>query len=1013
MKKRIFYLLLVALMQAGLLTAQTLNVGGLVVDKKTGDPLIGATVIQKGTSNGTVTDLDGKFAFSMPKGSTLTISYVGYLSQEMVINDNNHLRILLVSNVENLDEVVVVGYGTARKRDLTGSIVSIKGESLKTTPNYNPVDALQGKVPGLVITNNGSAGGSPTVRLRGVGTMKAGTNPLYVVDGLFTDNIDFINPNDITSIEVLKDPSSLAIFGVQGANGVIIITTKRADKGKLSVSYDGYVGTQILLNQDRVKLTNASEFTMLYNEQLKNANPAATDWVPDLLGGGTNWQSYIFRPAMITNHGITVSNSSDKSSTVFSIGYFKQDGIVKYNDYQRFNGRWAGDYNVSKNLKLGGNVNLSRWDASPASASVINAVQAIPTYSPYSPVADHNPNNIASYYTPNPGIQKDVPNPVAVMEINKGNTNNYGYRAVGNVYAEITFLKDFTLKATGYGDVGINLGSVFIPQYNINNATSNSSYKNDYSSFNRNEVENTKYQADFILNYNKKIESHKINAMVGYTARVQKSLGFSATADSLESAVHPYIIPVDLQMLSQGNPKFAGAGNTDSYDAESFISYLGRVNYSYFDKYLASLTFRIDGSSKFSPTHRWGYFPSVGLGWVITEENFMSGMKDVLNYMKIKTSWGMLGNDKIGSFLNYPRIYPKGQQVTVNGTTYYLPTFDYLVDQNIHWEVVTGLDAGFESQFFNSRLSLDLGYFTKTTNDLLAFVEPSISVGAGYAVTNAGSLKNSGVEFILSWHDKIGKFSYGASVNGATLKNEVLSLGNDNSDIVSDAYHVTSVGHPVGAIYGYIQDGIFQNQTEINNYYPAPWVSKPGDIRYKDIDGDKKITSKDRTFIGSTIPTFTYGFTLNAGYENFDLSVDFNGVYGNQIINLKKLSSFTQFNFYTTALNRWHGEGTSNFEPIMDLTRAQNFLPSSNLIESGAYLRIRSIQLGYNLPNKIIKGIGITKLRVFANSQNPFTFKNNTGYTPEIGGDLLTGGVDNGSTYPIPSTFTAGLSVNF
>ena len=1011
MKKRIFYLLLVALMLSGTLIAQTLNVGGVVVDKKTGEPLIGATVMQKGTNNGTVTDLDGKFSFAMPSGSILSISYIGYQSQELVITDNNQLRILLVSNVENLEEVVVVGYGTARKRDLTGSIVSIKGESLKTSPNYNPVNALQGKVPGLMVTNNGSAGGSPTIRLRGVGTINSKTDPLFVVDGMFIDNIDFISPNDITSIEVLKDPSSLAIFGVQGANGVIIITTKRADKGKLSVSYDGYVGTQILLNPDMVKLTNASEFTMLYNEQLKNANPAAPDWVPDLLGGGTDWQSYIIRPAMITSHGITVSNSTDKASTVFSVGYFKQDGIVKYNDYQRFNGRWAGDYNISKNLKMGGNVNLSRWDATPASASVINAVQAFPTYSPYSPVSDHNPDNIASYYTPNPNIQKDVPNPVALMEVNKGNTNNYGYRVVGNVYAEITFLKDFTFKATGYGDIGVNLKSVYTPKYNINNATSISSFKSEITSFKRNEDEFTKYQADFILNYNKKIAAHKVNAMVGYTSRIQKSQGFNATADSLASTSHPYIIPDDLKMLSQG--ALLKKSNTDTYDAESFISYLGRVNYSYADKYLASVTFRIDGSSKFSPTHRWGYFPSVGLGWVISDENFMSGTKDVLDYMKIKTSWGMLGNDKIGSFLNYPRIDPKGQQVLVNGVTYYLPTYDFLVDPNMHWEVVTGLDAGFESQFFNSHLSLELGYYTKTTSDLLAYVAVPASVGNGFKVTNAGSLRNSGMEFILSWHDAIGKFSYGASVNGATLKNEVLSLGNDNADIVSDKYHVTSVGHPVGAIYGYVQDGIFQNQTEINNYYPASWTSKPGDIRFKDLDGDKKITSKDRTFIGTTIPTFTYGFTVNAGYQNFDLSIDFNGVSGNQIVNSKKLSDIFQLNYYTTALNRWHGEGTSNFEPILDLTRSQNYQSSSNLLESGAYLRIRSIQLGYNLPNSLLKGIGITKFRVFANSQNPFTFKSNTGYTPEIGGEILTGGVDNGSTYPIPTTFTAGLSVNF
>jgi len=1014
MRKRFILFLFVSLVGTSLLLAQNMSITGVVTDKKTGETLIGASVFQKGTTTGTITNLDGAFTLSVPVDAILTVSYIGYIGQEVVVKDNSKLRIQLISNTESLDEVVVVGYGTARKRDLTGSIVSISGESLKNSPDYNPVKSLQGKVPGLMVTNSGEAGASPTVHLRGVATVLSGTNPLYVVDGMFIDNIDFVNPNDITSIEVLKDPSSLAIFGVQGANGVIIITTKRAEKGKLSVSYDGYVGTQVLLPNDKVKLTNADDFTMLYNEQLRNmatsTNPY-TQWAGDLLGGGTDWQSYIFRPAMIMNHGITVSNSTDKASTVFSIGYFKQDGVVKYNDYQRFNGRWAGDYIVSKALKIGGNVNLSRWNSSPASASVINTVQALPTYSPYSLIEDHNPNNIASYYTPNPGIQKDVPNPVAVMEISKGNTNNYGYRAVGNVYAEISFLKDFTFKATGYGDIGINLGSVFTPQYNINNSTSISSYKNDFNKFSRSETEYSKYQTDLILNYNKKIGSQKINAMVGYTARIQESLGFSAYADSLESDVHPHIIPTDLQMITQGNPNLAA--NSDSYDGESFISYLGRVNYSYADKYLAALTFRADGSSKFAPKHRWGYFPSIGLGWVITDENFMSGTKDVLNYMKIKSSWGMLGNDKIGSFLNYPRIDPKGQQVMVDGKTYYLPTFDYLVDENLHWEVVTGLDAGFESQLFDNRLSLDLGYFTKTTSDLLAHVIPPASNGNTLKVTNAGSVKNSGVEFILSWRDKIEKFTYGVSVNGATLQNEVLALGNDNSDIVSDSYHRTSVGHSIGAIYGYVQDGIFQNQTEIDNYIPAPWTSKPGDIKFKDLNGDGKISDKDRTFIGTTIPTFTYGFSVNAGYQNFDISIDLNGVYGNSIVNSKKRASMTPYNYYSTALNRWHGEGTSDFEPILDATRDQNISSSTNLLESGAYLRIRSIQIGYNFPANILKSMGIGKLRIFANAQNPFTFKSNSGYTPEIGGDILNGSVDNGSTYPIPSTFTAGLSVNF
>ena len=1011
MRKLLSIILALFLVCASLLAQDKINVRGTVKDKTTGETLIGVSVKVDDTTLGTITDLDGEYELmGIPANSRLIFSYVGMKSEIRTATISGIINVSLDSDAKGLEEVVVVGYGTSRKRDLTGSIVSISGESLKSSPDYNPVKSLQGKVPGLSVTNSGSAGGSPTVRIRGVATTNADTKPLYVVDGMFIDNIDFINPNDITSIEVLKDPSSLAIFGVQGANGVIILTTKRADKGKLSVSYDGYIGTQILHNRDRVSLTNADQFTMLYNEQLKNANPTATEWVGDLLGGGTDWQSYIFRPAMVTNHGVSVSNSNEKASTVFSVGYFKQDGILNYNSYQRFNGRWAGDYTITKNMKIGGNVTLNRWDNTGATASVTNAVQALPTYSPYAPEEDHDPQNIGSYYTPSPGIQKDVANPVAVMEINKGNSKSYGYRSVGNVYVEFNFLKDFTFKATGYGDIGINLGSNYTPRFNVNNNSSNSSHKSEKTSFSRNEAEYTKYQTDLILNYNKKVDLHRISAMAGYTARVQESQGFSAGVDTLVNS-DIWDVPEDFWMLSMGSAN--NKTNGDWYEAESFISYLGRLNYSYSDKYLASITFRADGSSKFSPNNRWGYFPSVGLGWVITDENFMRELKNVLNYTKIKASWGKLGNDKIGNYLWFPTINPKGQQVVVDGKTYYIPTVSNLVDENIHWEVVTGFDFGIESQLLNSKLTLEAGYYTKSTNDLLAYVAPPVSVGAGFAITNAGSLKNSGVEFMLTWRDKIGKFNYSASINGATLKNEVLALGNDNSDIVTGSYHRTSVGHPVGAIYGYVQDGVFQNQNEINNYYPASWISKPGDIRYKDLDGDEKITAADRDFIGSTIPTFTYGANLYASYQNFDISIDFNGAYGNEIINTKKLPTYAQFNYYTTSLNRWHGEGTSNFEPILDTSRGHNFVPSTNLLESGAYFRIRSIQLGYNLPKAALKAIGVSKFRIFANTQNPLTFKQNSGYTPEIGGSILSGSIDNGSTYPLSTTYTAGVSVNF
>ncbi|MFY9151848.1 MAG: TonB-dependent receptor [Prolixibacteraceae bacterium] len=1007
--KKLLVVLNLLLSVSFLFAQDQLTIRGKVTDVKN-EPIPGVSILVKGSMQGTLTDSDGSYSLQVDKQAVLVFSFMGFESQEVPVNNQTTINITLKEQSFDLDEVVAIGYGVARKRDLTGSIVSVDGESLKTSPDYNPVKALQGRVPGLVMTNSGAAGGSPTIRLRGVATVNASTNPLFVVDGMFVDNIDFVNPNDISSIEVLKDPSSLAIFGVQGANGVIIVTTKRADKGKLSVSYDGYAGVQILSDRDRLKLTNASDFTMLYNEQLRNMNPSATEWIPNLLGGGTDWQSEIFRPAAITNQGISVSQSTEKSSSILSVGHFLQDGIVNYNSYQRFNGRWAGDYTISDHLKLGGNATLSRWNADPAAANVQNAAQALPTYPIYSPEEDHDPNNIGSYYTPAPGIQKDVPNPVAVMEINKGNSESYGYRTVGNVYAEVAFLKDFTFKATGYGDIGLNYGSHYTPRFDVNNATSNSSHKSEKTAFSRNTAEYTKYQVDMIVNYNKIKDQHRIGAMAGYTARIQESKGFNAAADTLVSA-EMWVVPKDFWMLNMGSAQ--NKTNGDWYEAESFISYLARANYSYANKYLVSATFRADGSSKFSPNKRWGYFPSIGLGWVATEEDFVKNLTTKLNYLKVKASWGQLGNDKIGNYLYFPTINPKGQQVVVDGKTYYIPTVSNLVDENIHWEVVTGFDAGFESQLFDSRLALELGFFTKTTSDLLAYVAPPISVGAGYAITNAGSIRNNGIEYILTWRDKIGDFSYGISTNGATLNNKVLSLGNDDSDIVTGKYHRTSVGHSVGSFYGYVQDGIFQNQAEIDSYFPASWTSKPGDIRYKDLDGDGKITNKDRDFIGSSIPTFTYGLNLNGAYRNFDAAIEFNGVYGNKIVNTKKLPTYAQFNFYSTSLDRWHGEGTSNVEPALDTSRGNNFEPSTNLLESGSYFRIRAIQIGYNIPKSALNLLGVSKFRVFLNAQNPITFKNNSGYTPEIGGGILDGGIDNGGTYPLPSVYTAGVTVNF
>lgn len=1018
-KQRILTLLALASQAFFVAIGQTHTVSGVVREDATDEPLIGATVQLQGSHGaGTITNVDGKFTLGgIEVGDKLSVTYIGMLPETVEItreNASSPIEIRMKSNVSHLDEVVVTGYGTARKRDLTGSIVSVAGEEIKNAPTNNVVASLQGKVPGLMVTNSGSAGGEPDVKIRGVGTLNASSNPLYVVDGMFCSDIKFLSNSDIQSIEVLKDPSSLAIFGVQGANGVIIITTRRSDSETPRVSYDGYVGFQTVWRRDRVKLTNATQFTELYNEMLTNQDPNAASWVPEMLGQGTDWQSKVLRErALVTNHNVTVSMNGKKSQSLLSLSYYKQDGVLKYNTYQRFNVRFSEDYNISPTVKLGGNLNVSRMDNKPASASIQDAVMAVPTYVPYAPEEDWDPNNPGSYYHPSANIQNNVRNPVAHMELLRDTEKYRDYRILGNIYAEWNFLKDFTIRATGYTDIGIYLGETYRPKYDVNNATSSSADRNDKTSFSRKSDHGQTYQGDILLTYKKSTGDHRIEATAGYTARKVTSTGFDAAVDSLANGMP--VVPEDLHMLSMGSPN--RQTTSDWWQEEAFISYLARVSYAYRSRYLLTATFRADGSSKFSPKNRWGYFPSVGLGWVISDENFMKGTRTWLDFAKIRASWGMLGNDKIGNYLYYPTINPMGKQIMLNGQVVYIPTQAFEVDEDIHWEVMQGFDAGLQLQMLNNRVKLDFGYFNKTTKDLLAYVSPSSSLGAGYAITNAGSIKNEGVEFTVNWTDKINiageDLTYSIDVNGATLKNRVTELGGNNADIISSDYHRTAVGHPVGSYYGYVQDGIFQNQAEIDNYIPLNYDARPGDIRYKDVNGDGRITDADRTFIGSPLPTFTYGFGISLSWRGFDLSAEFNGVAGNKILDLKKTVAWTNVNFYEKQLGRWHGEGTSNVEPILDKTRGHNYWSSTNLLEDGKYLRLRTMTLGYTLPRELTMKWKISQLRVYVSGQNMWTWKKNSGFTPEIYGSTLTGGMDQGDTYPVPAVYQFGLSVNF
>ena len=723
-------LLLLLLLFSGLCTPGRAqdpgSIRGKVLDEETKMPLVGVSVTVQGTTHGVSTDPDGGFVLNgIRVGDRLQFQYVGMQTQtaELAARDfGRELVVVMRNDTYLLDQVVVTGYGTARKRDLTGAIVSVSGEEVRNAPTNNVMSSLQGKVPGLTVINSGAAGSSPEIKIRGVGTLNADSSPLYVVDGMFASDISFLSNSDIERIEVLKDPSSLAIFGVQGANGVVIVTTRRADAEQPRVAYDGYVGVQTVWKRDRVRLTDAREFTMLYNEMLQNQDPNAASWVPDMLGTGTDWQSKVLRErALITNHNVSVAMSGKKSQSMLSMSYYKQEGVLKYNDYQRFNVRFAQDYEVTKNLKLGGNINLSRMDNTPASADIQNAVMAVPTYVPYAPEEDWDAENPGSYYHPSADIQSNVPNPVARMEIYKDTEKYRDYRMVGNLYGEWNFLKDFTFRASGYLDLGFYRGQVYTPRYDVNNETSTSSHKNEVTEFYRKSDESRTMQGDLLLTYRKTLDDHRLEVTLGYTARSKQSEGFHAKVDSLASGMN--VVPEDLQMLSMGSRNRVSAG--DWWEEEAFISYLARVSYAFKSRYLLTATFRADGSSKFAPSHRWGYFPSVGLGWVFSDEKFMEPLRGVVDFAKLRVSWGRLGNDKIGNYLYYPTINPMGQQVVINGKVVYIPTFDYEVDDNIHWEVMSGVDIGLSACLFDNRLSLELGCYDKTTNDLLAYVEPS------------------------------------------------------------------------------------------------------------------------------------------------------------------------------------------------------------------------------------------------------------------------------------------------
>ncbi|SEM29313.1 TonB-linked outer membrane protein, SusC/RagA family [bacterium A37T11] len=989
------------LFSANIARGQDITVSGKVTDAA-GAPLPGVSVILKGTTRGTQTSESGNYTIKIPGNGTLSFSYITYSTQEIPINGQAIVNVSLKEESSALDEVVVIGYGTAQKRDLTGSITQVKGADIVNKPGTNPVANLQGKVSGLQVTNSGRPGQEPDIRIRGTNSIN-GAKPLYVVDGMLNDNINFLNPDDIDHIDILKDPSSLAIFGVRGANGVIAITTKRAVQGQLNFEFSTKVGMKDV--NHRMDLTDATQFKELYDEQLRNQGSSPYNY--DNWTGNTDWQNEIFRHGIINYNNISVSGATERNSFRMGLGNMVDQGVINHEQQSQYSLNFSDELKITDHFKTGIVFNGYRAKL-PVNRDVFGAVLAAPIAPVY--------NDDYGLYYSMPDFQRaQVGNPLVDIEERKNTAININYRAVGNVYAEVDFFKNFTFRVNLSGDYGFNtfrnyqgLVSVYNPDLDGDNKAE--AIGNLLTSVQQEQNTYYKYQTDWLLSYKNSFGKHNINATAGYTTYIQ----------GVESTVAKRTQGDGLEIPNDPDYWYAGIGdaNTQTNDGTASeyrtLSYLGRAMYNYDGKYLFNASYRLDGSSAFAKGGKpWQSFYAFGGAWDVTKENFMNDQK-IFDLVKVKGSWGSLGNQNVGGD-KYP-MYPQLQagNSAVFGDRL-IPSYgqSYIPDPNLHWEVVKSWEAGFEMRAFKNRLNLDAVYYHKKTDGVLVTV-PGIA-GSVPGLGNLGQIENKGLEISTGWTQQMGKdFSVSLGGNITTVDNKVLSLSSAGYDIV-DGPSRTVAGQPIGYFYGLIEEGVFQTQEEIrlaptNGLGGGDFL--PGDIRYKDINDDGVIDVKDRTIIGNPTPDFYYGVSLGLNYKNFDLGLDFQGVYGNEIFRTWNQNQYATFNFLTDRLNRWNGVGTSNWEPILNEGRSNNRQNSSYYIEDGSFFRLRDVTLGYTFPTEVIKRMRIKGLRIYLNAQNAFTWSHNTGFTPEIGGSATKFGVD-AATYPVPAIYTFGLNLNF
>jgi len=1014
-----------------------------VTGKVTGEgdsALSGVSVQIKGTNKGATTNAQGVYSINATENDVLVFSYVGYETQEQAVGNKTEINVALVAAKTNLEQVVVIGYGTASKRDLTGSIVKIAGKEIADKPNVNPVASLQGKVAGLSVVNNGNPGQAPDIRIRG--TISIGSvHPLYVVDGIFNDNIDFLNPNDIESIEILKDPSSLAIFGVKGAAGVIAITTKQAKAGQTVINVNSTVGFKKLI--DKIELASGDDFRKIFAQEAANglndpdptigsknttfANNEMASWT-----GNTDWIDVLTRTAMFNTNNLSLSSSTDRNKFYTSIGYTKDEGLMKHAEYKRLNLTFNDEARLFKTFKVGVNLIGSKEDLPYGSGELDEARRTLPiinsdtkTFFAVNPYGTDSANY--NVYEGVPVIQNTEHNPLMVIENEWSKLIDKRYRVVGSVYAELNFLKDFTARATFYGDISNEDKRSYVPLYYSYSPVSADplSLFHKTTSLTQEQYNARSYQADYTLTYKHNFNGHSVTALIGGTDYYNSYYYTKASTQQL-SGYPP--IPDDKRFwyISSGFGQ-PGAPSSDQH-VYTTVSGLARVLYNYQNKYYINASYRRDAASNISKdySNKWQSFWAVGAAWELTKESFMQNQK-IFDFLKIKGSAGLLGNFNTGTIGGYYPAYPglNYSNAQFGVTTVPIANPDYLPDPNLHWEEVYSQEVGFEFTALNNRLHGDVVYYNKNTKGLLALLKPS---GVLPTLTNSGEINNKGFEFSASLSQPLGKdFSFSVSGNLTTYKNRILKLTYPTG-LDPQFPNEAREGYPIGAFFGYVVEGLYQSYADILKS-PISKVNgggaQPGDFKYKDISGpdgkpDGVVDEADQTFIGNPSPNFSYGGTISLNYKGLGLDIDVSGVYGNEVYRYWSTSEQKNsvYNYPKYYLNAWHGEGTSNWVPIVDAQHLINRVPSTYGIEDGSYFRIRTITLGYNFSSKLLRKAYIKGARLFASVQNLKTFKNNMGYSPEYGGTgyntAYSFGIDYGnSDGMLPRVVSFGLNVSF